>query len=107
MEALLHSEDRSNWRKVRVPKFTRIGNVRYQPIYLNYHRYDPGEVYELPPEIADELEAAIERHQGMVFNQMSPPKMLPPEVKDELEAQKQFTESVLNNMTVGPVQRLS
>mgnify|MGYP001497716621 CR=1 FL=1 len=70
MTYLLSQPDKSGWVSITVPKTTRATNIRYQPIKLNKWVYEPGKTYTLPPEIAGELKASIDRYEDSIVKQL-------------------------------------
>lgn len=83
-------KDRKGWRDVRVPRLTKVAHVRFDPIWLGSFKCEPGEIYNLPPELADELEAAINRFEQVPMQQMTGKSEVQRGVLEELAAQDDF-----------------
>lgn len=58
-------------RSVRVPLVTLAAGVKFEKIFLNHFTFEPGKEYDLPLEVADELEAAIRRFEDVPLQQMT------------------------------------
>lgn len=85
---LMGAKDHSKWRKIRVPKVTMVAGVRFEPIHLNKLKFVPGEVYSLPPEIAEDLETSIRDFEnGPIVQQTDNSKLANAIAKERAERQ--------------------
>lgn len=73
MGTLMSARDRKDWVKVKFPKSTPYFDTEGRPIHhqnitLNAHTFIPGQEYELPPIVADELKKSIHNYlEGIAF----------------------------------------
>lgn len=88
--SLMAREDRSDWVAVRVPMFTKVAHVRYDPIWVGTLKHDPGVEYMRPPEIAAEVERAIANFEQVPMQQMTGKSEVQKGVIEELAAQADF-----------------
>lgn len=88
--SLMGAKSKSGWREVRIPKITKAAHVKYDPIKIGSLTLQPGESRKLPPEIAEEFEAAIARFEQVPMQQMTGKVAVSAGVLEELAAQHEF-----------------
>lgn len=87
---LLSQKDHTGWREVRVPKVTKAMHVQYAPVVIGSLKMEPGETRLLPPELADEVDAAIARFEAVPMQQVTGKMNLSKGILSELAEQADF-----------------
>ena len=71
LKALMALPESQKTKAVYVPLVTRVGSVKFDPIWLNTVKFEPGQTYRLHPMVAAELLRAIDNYEQVPIKQMT------------------------------------
>lgn len=71
LKALMACPDSEKTKRVRVPLVTKVARVKFDPIWLNTVKFEPGQVYNLHPLVAGELLRAIDNFEQVPARQLT------------------------------------
>ncbi len=74
--------------KIRVPKNSKHMRIKYEDIWLNGTKFEPGVTYELHPLLAQELNERIQAFENSLMRQTTGGSMMDPTIAREFDEQE-------------------